>query len=196
MFRTTYNPQKNNSVHVFVDGSHNPQRGLGFGFVAMDSAGTTILHQESVPILNGAYQNTTNCGAEILAAIRAILWAEKSGYKHITIVHDYIGIRTLALHKRPGHRSPLFNLYKEIVQPRMQYQKNHTKVFLRKVTSHTGNFGNEIADKLARNAMIKAHRMENESSWLNLLQRWYYLYQLSLPKLYLQNKLQTWLQHA
>lgn len=170
--------ERNNAVHIYVDGTYHPSKGMGYGFVVFDSGQKAILHQESQRISNREYFCSTNCGAEILGVIRAVLWAEQRGYKFVNIHHDYSGIRTLSRHRRPGHRHPLFNFYKTFIKARMGFTNpGKMMVFLHQVRGHTGILGNEVADRLARAAILP------HNSWYRLLQRWYGIARNSLPLL-------------
>lgn len=169
---------KSSTVHIFADGTYHPQRGQGYGFVVFDSTQKAILHQESRAISNQSYRRSTNCAAELIGAIRAVLWAERNGYRYVHLHADYSGVKTLSRHKRPGHRHPLFQFFKEFITRRMGYHgDNRMMVFLYHVKGHSGNLGNEIADRLAR-ASIMHHK---QNSWLGMLQRWSGVARQSLP---------------
>jgi ribonuclease HI len=162
---------KNTTVHIFVDGTYQISRNTykqGYAFVVFDSTMKAIIYQKAEPLFNTPYQTATNCSSELMAAIKAVRWAEKQGYTCINLYSDYTGVQSLLGEQHQNHRHALFQFFHRFMVKRTNYRKNAVKVFLHKVPSHAGNFGNNIADKLARSILLQ----NQETTWWSLFKRW------------------------
>lgn len=135
------------TVHIYIDGSYHPKEGAGYGFIALDAKRQVLLYQEAEPVYNKDLQ--TNTSAELVASLRAVKWAERNGYRFVNIHHDFVGVREVAY--RPSNRPhELHTTYHEFFRTRLgNLCHAPTRVFFHKVTSHTGNVFNEMADRLA-----------------------------------------------
>jgi len=174
------------TVNLYVDGTFRPGKTQGYAFVAFDSTKKAILHFERKTLHNESYKISTNCSCELMAVIKAVQWAEKAGYQNINLYTDYSGVRTLSEHKIPGHRHELFDYFKIFIAKRMDYTKpKQPRVFLHKVRSHSGIFGNEIADHLARSILIK----RQPTTWISLLTKWASIATHSIPALKLTDSI-------
>lgn len=87
-----------------------------------------------------------NVAGEIEGAKQAVLWAEAQGVEKITICHDYSGLSEWALGNWKTN-TPLTTAYAQFMQ-----QRRDLFQFV-KVAGHTGVEGNELADKLAKEAL-------------------------------------------
>ena len=90
-----------------------------------------------------------NVAGEMDAAREAVRWAEAQGLEDtgVTICHDYEGIAAWPL----GHwqaELPQTQDYAAFMQPRLGW------VRFQKVAGHTGVEGNELADRLAKEALL------------------------------------------
>lgn len=131
---------------AYVDGSyeHN-QKCYAYGCAL-------ILPQEIVT-LNGRgeeaeYVSMRNVAGEILGSEQAIKWAIEHGYKEITIYYDYEGIEKWAngiwKANKPGTKR---------YQTFIAEKRKEIDISFRKVAAHTGVTYNEMADRLAKEAL-------------------------------------------
>ena len=131
---------------IFVDGSYMKGR-YSWGFAAYEEG-------ELVFTANGAGTSKDaaklhNVAGEMDAAREAVRWAEAQGLEDtgVTICHDYEGIAAWPL----GHwqaKLPQTQEYAAFMQPRLGW------VRFQKVAGHTGVEGNELADRLAKEALL------------------------------------------
>lgn len=131
---------------AYVDGSydHNKRR-YAYGCVL-------VLPGKEVTF-NGSdnkedYVSMRNVAGEIIGSEQAILWALEHGYRRITIYYDYEGIEKWAngiwKANKPGTQS-----YKAFIAENRQ----RIEIAFQKVVAHTGVKYNEMADKLAKEAL-------------------------------------------
>lgn len=131
---------------AYVDGSYDhSQLRYAYGCVL-------VLPNEEVT-LNGSdnqedYVSMRNVAGEIMGSQQAILWAIENGYKKVTIYYDYEGIEKWAngiwKANKPGTQR-----YKAFVAEKRQ----EIEIFFQKVAAHTGVKYNEMADRLAKEAL-------------------------------------------
>ena len=86
-----------------------------------------------------------NVAGEIQGAMEATKWAIAHDEK-IVICHDYIGLSEWALGNWKTNKK-LTKAYAEFMKPYLHL------VTFKKVAGHTGVLGNELADKLAKQAL-------------------------------------------
>jgi ribonuclease HI len=128
---------------IYVDGSFlNGRYGWGFAAyrdgVLIYSANGSDDKEEAAALHNVA--------GELKATIEAVRWAREEGFSPITIYHDYAGISEWAL----GH----WKTNRDLTRRYADYMSRHLSwVNFCKVTGHTGVVGNELADKLAKDAL-------------------------------------------
>lgn len=87
-----------------------------------------------------------NVAGEITAAREAILWAEAQGAEKIALYYDYNGIACWADGSWKANL-PETRQYADFMKKRL------VNVHFCKVQGHSGNAGNELADKLAKEAL-------------------------------------------
>ena len=128
---------------IYVDGSYINGR-YSWGFAVYDNGSL-------VDYANGIGTSLTaarlrNVAGEMQGAMEAVLWAEANGIEPVTICHDYEGIAAWPL-RRWQAKLPETREYAVFMQPRLGWVK------FQKVAGHTGVEGNELADRLARQAL-------------------------------------------
>lgn len=132
---------------AFVDGSFDAKTmRYGFGCVLLTDDGREICengwgnHPEAV--------TARNVAGELRATLTALKRAEEMGYKNVRICHDYIGIA--AWFKGEWKASSF--VAKEYVAATEAYG-GVLSVTFEKIAAHTGVKYNEMADRLAKDAL-------------------------------------------
>lgn len=142
-------------LHIYVDGSYMKGQ-YGWAFVVYDGEERVFSdyglgeQAEAVAIRNVA--------GELAATMRAIKWAKDhlAGKQGIVIHHDYMGIAAWAEGSWQA-KNPFTQAYAQFVKPALKW------VQFQKVQGHSGVEGNELADKLAKQAIEegkKSHVVE------------------------------------
>lgn len=131
---------------IFVDGSYMKGR-YSWGFAAYE--GGELIYTANGAGISKDAAKLHNVAGEMDAAREAVLWAEAQGLEDtgVTICHDYEGIAAWPL----GHwqaKLPQTQEYAAFMQPRLGW------VHFQKVAGHTGVEGNELADRLAKEALL------------------------------------------
>lgn len=132
-------------VVIFVDGSYAKGR-YSWGFAVYED-GELIFTQNGVGSSADAVK-LHNVAGEMEAAREAVLWAEAHGMEigGVTICHDYEGIAAWPLNHWQA-KLPQTQEYAAFMRPRLDW------VSFEKVAGHTGIAGNELADRLAKEAL-------------------------------------------
>ena len=94
-----------------------------------------------------SYQSMRNVSGEILGALKAASLAVEKGYSSIAIFHDYQGIASWAKGEWKCNKEKTIE-YREKM---LSYQKQ-IKITFHKVLAHSGDYFNERADLLAKQA--------------------------------------------
>ena len=131
---------------AYVDGSYeHSQMRYAYGCV--------LLLSEKTVTLNGSgadedYVTMRNVAGEILGSEYAVLWALEHGYSAITIYYDYEGIEKWANGVWKANKTGTKRYQMFIAEKRKEID-----IFFQKVAAHTGVKYNEMADKLAKEAL-------------------------------------------
>lgn len=131
---------------AYVDGSYEHSR-------RKYAYGCALVLPDRVETLNGSgndpdYVGMRNVAGEILGSEQAILWAIEHGYRDISIYYDYEGIEKWAegiwKANKPGTKR---------YQAFIAEQREKIGISFCKVAAHTGVEYNELADRLAKEAL-------------------------------------------
>ena len=132
---------------AYVDGSFDVAiEKYAFGCVILTPDGEII--RESGNGDNPEALAIRNVAGEMLGAMTAVRWAIKNGYDAIELRYDYEGIEKWATGAWKA-KNALTQKYAEY----MQRQKRYIKISFQKVKAHSGDYYNEEADKLAKEAL-------------------------------------------
>lgn len=132
-----------NGWAIYVDGSFLNGR-YGWGFAAYRDG--VLIHSANGSDDKEEAAALHNVAGELKATIEAVRWAREEGFSPITIYHDYAGISEWALGNWKTNR--------DLTRRYADYMSRHLSwVNFCKVTGHTGVVGNELADKLAKDAL-------------------------------------------
>jgi|HigsolmetaAR206D_1030411.scaffolds.fasta_scaffold00120_28 viroplasmin and RNaseH domain-containing protein len=138
------------TLHCFVDGSYNKAiQNYGFGLVCVKDG--KVVHTDRGSGKNPEAVEMFQVGGELLGAMQALLYAKKAGETHVVIHHDYEGVGKHATGEW-GRKTAYSKTYYDWMQ--RFFRENPTmRVEFRKVTAHTGNEFNELADGYAKLAV-------------------------------------------
>ncbi|MGN0438885.1 MAG: viroplasmin family protein [Lachnospiraceae bacterium] len=131
---------------AYVDGSYDDsQKRYAYGCV--------FVLPDKVVTLNGSdadetYLSMRNVAGEILGSEHAIDWAIENGYEKIVIFYDYEGIEKWANDIWKANKPGTIR-YKDFVKAK----RTKIEICFCKVAAHTGDTYNEMADKLAKEAL-------------------------------------------
>ena len=133
------------TIRIYTDGSFRDDT-IAWAFVAVQK--NEVVHQDNGVIKNPKPDliKIQNVGAELKAVMLAVCWAMGEGHQQVVICHDYVGVSKWVQRKWRAK-----NFYTQ------QYTRWMTKVNItihfRHVKGHSGNQFNELADKLAKEAL-------------------------------------------
>ena len=132
---------------AYVDGSFEKDSGVyGYGVVFIEKNGNIEEYFDSGR--EESYQSMRNVSGEILGALKATSLAVEKGYSSIAIFHDYQGIASWAKGEWKCNKEKTIE-YREKM---LSYQKQ-IKITFHKVLAHSGDYFNERADILAKQAV-------------------------------------------
>ncbi len=136
-------------IRAYVDGSYDVATGrYSGGAVIVDGEETTELSQG---YSDGDQSQLRNVAGEIMGARLAIDYCISKGYEKVTIYHDYEGVGKWGDDKWKANLD-MTKAYKAYVAD----ARKSIEIEFVKVKAHSGNKYNEMADKLAKNALIEA----------------------------------------
>ncbi|UCE62887.1 MAG: ribonuclease H family protein, partial [Nitrospirota bacterium] len=144
-FSDTHSP-----VQVWVDGACVPEADgtLHIGWAFLVYVNGQELHRNSgSDVPHDAYRHR-NVAGEIMAIRKAVAWCQRKDIKEISIHYDYQGLESWVTGDWKGKTS-FTQDYAQIVR------SSGLTIHWVKVKAHSGELGNEIVDKLAREAAIK-----------------------------------------
>lgn len=137
--------KKLTGLHIYVDGSYSEKTGYaGYGIVY-------IYNGEVIDSQSGRtkkYIDMRNIAGELIGAGIGIKWAAEKGYKEIYLHYDYVGIERWATGSWKCKQEGTVN-YKKFID---RYT-GKIKINFIKVKSHSGDYYNDMADKLAASCL-------------------------------------------
>ncbi len=132
---------------IYVDGTYR-QNENRYGWAFVVYAGGRVVHTDSGLGDNEAAAAIRNVAGELSATMRAVKWAQEQGAGPVTIHHDYTGIAAWASGDWKANNQ-FTQAYAAFIRPHLSW------VAFNKVAGHAGVEGNELADKLASEALNK-----------------------------------------
>ena len=132
---------------AYVDGSFEKDSGVyGYGVVFIEKNGNIEEYFDSGR--EESYKSMRNVSGEILGSLKAASLAVEKSYSSIAIFHDYQGIASWAKGEWKCNKEKTIE-YREKM---LSYQKQ-IKITFHKVLAHSGDYFNERADILAKQAV-------------------------------------------
>jgi len=136
--------QEETTLTAYVDGSFIDGT-AAYGAVILKNEQVITEISGTLPASEAVYHQV---GGELKAALQVLEYADKNGYKQITICYDYEGVEKFAT-KAWQAESNLARRYQE------EIEKYNLAINWVKVAAHTGVIWNERADELAKEAAKK-----------------------------------------
>ena len=132
-------------LHAYIDGSFSEKiTETGYGAVILFDG--EIIH--TIKGSSKKYIDMRNVAGELFAAAVSIKWALDNGYQSISLHHDYSGIAHWAKGEWKTNQEGTIN-YKKFID---DVSKKINISFV-KVKGHSGDTYNDMADKLAKEAL-------------------------------------------
>lgn len=138
-------------VIAYVDGSFDAGSGrfsCGVVIIETDSEGKSEVTELKSAFDDAEAAAQRNVAGEIMGSKLAIDWCLANGIKSVEIYHDYEGIGAWA-DKRWKANNPLTQGYRDYVEK----ARKSLEIKFVKVKGHSGNKYNDMADKLAKEAL-------------------------------------------
>lgn len=132
-------------VDIYVDGSFQQNKAT-YGAVILLSSGK-ILHKLSGVLTEQETQGTRQVAGELAAVVKSVEWCLKYNISEIDIHYDYLGISEWV----SGNWQAKIDLTRNYVKF-MCFAKSKLKITFIKVKSHSGDYWNDYADTLAKEA--------------------------------------------
>jgi ribonuclease HI len=130
---------------IYVDGTYR-QADNSYGWAFVVYTGGEVVHTASGVGESAAAAAIRNVAGELSATMRAVRWAQENDARPVTIHHDYVGVAAWATGDWKTNNE-FTQAYARFIRPFLSW------VAFNKVPGHAGVAGNELADKLAREAL-------------------------------------------
>lgn len=143
-------------MHIYVDGSYNPQTAhWGGGAAILDDEETEVLHTIQVTDFdsNGSRQINGELASSIMSLEYVLNHSDRFEDKHVTIYYDYLGIEKWATGEWAA-RKDVSRDYSIRVKNLMLVLKvmHRIEVSFHKVKAHSSDKYNDLADQLSKDA--------------------------------------------
>lgn len=149
-----------NQVIAYVDGSYDKSLNkCAFGCVILTKDNEE--QKFSSVVTNKEIVDLHNIAGEIEGVKFAVKWAYENGYEKIIICHDYEGLSKWYY----GEWQANSKFVKDYIEFMRSYS-DFIKIEFKKVTAHSGDKYNELADLLAREALQSNSKMKTGDSWI------------------------------
>ena len=134
------------TVKAYIDGSFVPDFSFPtYGIYMVDEKGKE--YKFNGKVVDPHIRKHRQIAGELVAAVAAVKKAIELGYDTVELYYDYEGIKNFCtLEWKP--KQILTKKYNRI----MNELSEKIKIKFIKVAAHTGDYGNELADKLAKMA--------------------------------------------
>ena len=132
---------------IYVDGSFAVDKGnYSYGMVAILDG--KVIYEDKGKGADKEAIALRNVSGEVLGAQMAVKYAIDNGFKAVTIAYDYQGVESWALGtwKRNNRITSEYNLF-------MNEKMKEIKVSFKKIKGHSGDKYNDLADRLAKDAL-------------------------------------------
>lgn len=129
---------------AYVDGSHHPTKGIGWGLVVLRQG--EVVHESSGIVDHPDAESMHQVAGEMRAAMEAVQWAKAEGHDAITLAYDYKGVEAWVTGAYTA-RKPLTKRYRDWMRA------SGVSLSWLKVAAHSGDRWNDAADSLARSAI-------------------------------------------
>lgn len=147
--------QEEKKIDFYVDGSFNSEKNIyGSGIVVLKN--NKIIEKISISGKDKDLVAMNNVAGELNAAIEAFNYAIEKSYKEINLYFDYIGIEKWATKEWKANKLGT-KKYQEIYDNSIK----KIKINFIKVKAHSGNKYNDMADMLAKEAILKDNNIIN-----------------------------------
>lgn len=136
-------------IFIYVDGSFMVEKGnFSYGLVVVEN--NEVIYTDNGKGFDKEAISLRNVSGEVLGAKKAVEFALDKGYQEITIAYDYQGVESWALGTWKRNNR-ITSEYYDFMQEKMK----KIKVKFKKIKGHSGDKYNDMADKLAKNALNK-----------------------------------------
>lgn len=143
-------------MHIYVDGSYNPQTAhWGGGAAILDDEETEVLHTIQVTDFdsNGSRQINGELASSIMSLEYVLNHSDRFEDKHIAIYYDYLGIEKWATGewsaRKDVSRDYSIRVKNLILALKVMHQ---IEVSFHKVKAHSSDKYNDLADQLSKDA--------------------------------------------
>lgn len=145
--------ENNHTVQIYVDGSYSKSCNLAsFGYIILKDNNEIYRHYDIVD--NPNVIEMRNVAGELAGVMSALKWVKDNNITEVTIFYDYEGIEKWTTGEWKAKKENTI-LYKKFIED----ISNKIKVIFVKVKAHSGNKYNELADTLAKSALLEKNHI-------------------------------------